>query len=333
MKSAPEQVVLAIDGDPFRYRAGFAAETPVYDVVAVYDDKPFRMRFSRTTKHTALENFNKWKDKHESAEIIDCTKSVKADPEEGAREMLRTQVDSVIKEVRQKYRIDRRDLRVDIYLSTGSNFRDTLAKLKPYKGNRDAKHKPVHFKAMTDELQKRYKIIDATGYEADDAVSIAAAQMAETGQRYVIATIDKDLDQIPGMHYDYLKKVFYEVSEEDGRRWFWQQVLSGDGTDNIGGACKIGPKRAETLIAVWENDWIVHEPDTDYDAYMWPKVVKAYGGASSAAGCYYAGAPNFTLVALENARLVYLQREPGELWTPPGMPKEFMKLEGEDLAS
>lgn len=331
---APQQTVLAIDGDPFRYRVGFAAETPVFDVVAEDGPGLLRLRFSRSTKHTAFELFSKWKDANPKAEVIDCVKTVKAEPEAHVRQMVRVQVDSVIRDVRQKFGIDRRDLRVDIYLSEGSNYRDTVATLKPYKGNRDKLHKPVHYKTVEAELRERYKVIDAVGYEADDAVSIAAHRMRKDGQRFVVATIDKDLDQIPGTHYDYMKKVFYEVKDEDGARWFWQQVLSGDGTDNIGGCCKIGPKRAETLIGAWEDDLLAHgADDVEWDLALWRHVVSVYEKQRSAEGCYYAGKSDMEAVALENARLVYLQREPGELWTPPGQPKQFMKLTGDDLAS
>lgn len=339
MTNRPQQVVLAIDGDPFRYRVGFAAETPVFDIVALVDDAPTQYRFERTTKRTALENFTAWQEAHPNAEVLDCVKTVKTEPEEYARQMLRRQVSSVIKEVRDRYGIDSRDLRVDLYLSAGTNYRDKLATLKKYKGNRDALHKPVLYPVMTDELKKRYKVIEIHGHEADDAVSIAAAQMRKDGQRYVIASIDKDLDQIPGTHYDYMKKVFYDVTEADARRWFWQQILSGDGTDNIGGACKIGPKKAEVLIGAWEDDHSVgHGQDGSrcdgdcYSRFMWERVRGAYRRAAVAAGCYYTKENDPALVALENARLVYLQQEPGELWTPEG-PKQFMKLTGDDLAS
>lgn len=326
--------MLAIDGDPFRYRVGFAAETPVFDVVAEFNGSVFRHRFERTTKKTALENFDAYKAKNPAVEIIDCVKSVKAESEAHVRQMLRVQVDSVIKEVRNKFSIDRRDLRVDVYLSEGGNYRDKLATLKKYKGNRDAAHKPIHYATVGDEIRKRYKVIEARGYEADDAVSIAAHSMRKDGQRFIVATIDKDLDQIPGTHYDYMKKVFYEVTEEDGARWFWQQVLSGDGTDNVGGACKIGAVRAETLVSAWEDDLLAqHADDVEWDAALWRHIVSIYKKQRSAASCYYAGESDMEKVALENARLVYLQRETGELWVPPGQPKQFMQLTGDDLAS
>lgn len=329
----PEQTTLIIDGDPFRYRVGFAAETPVFEIVAEFNGSMFRLRFKRTTKKTALENFEAYKATNPAVEIVDCVKTIEAEPEAHVRQMLRMQVDSVIKEVRKRYEIDRRDLRVDIYLSEGGNYRDKLATLKKYKGNRDALHKPVHYGTVGDELRGRYKVISATGFEADDAVSIAAHTMRKDGQRYIVASIDKDLDQIPGTHYDYMKKVFYEVGEEDARRWFWQQVLSGDATDNIGGACKIGPKRAETLVDLWETDWLVHGKES-YEVEMWRHVVNYYGKQRSVASCYYAESVRSDhCVALENARLVYLQREPGELWVPPGEKKQFMKLDGDDLAS
>ena len=56
------------------------------------------------------------------------------------------------------------------------------------------------------------EVID--GWEADDEVGIRARQLAADGVEFCIATIDKDLDQIPGLHYDYRQHVFYDIDEE-----------------------------------------------------------------------------------------------------------------------
>ena len=135
-----------------------------------------------------------------------------------------------------------------------------------------------------------------------------------------MATIDKDLDQIPGWHYDYMKKVHYAVSPEEANDWFWRQVLSGDPTDNIGGACGVGPQSADAYIADWYGL---------SDAERWVRVLEVYAERQHRPRCYYADA-NSEDAALENARLVYLQKRPGELWNPPGMKAETLPVESVD---
>ena len=53
-------------------------------------------------------------------------------------------------------------------------------------------------------------------------------------------------------------------------------------------------------------------------------MVEVYEQTMGTPGCPYAGMPADT-VALENARLVWMQTEPRRLWTPPGEPKVYME--------
>ena len=61
--------------------------------------------------------------------------------------------------------------------------------------------------------------------EADDQVTI---EYLEDPANRCIVSIDKDLDQIPGNHYNYRKDLFYEVSEAEAAYNFWVPVLTGD---------------------------------------------------------------------------------------------------------
>lgn len=120
-----------------------------------------------------------------------------------------------------------------------SNFR---FKIYPeYKANRKAP-KPYWYKELRAFLEFDYAAKPIYGMEADDALGIA--QNAGS----VICTIDKDLDQIPGKHYDFVKDVQYEVSEENALRFFYYQLLVGDSTDNIPGCKGIGPKKANEAL-------------------------------------------------------------------------------------
>src|SRR5258708_10815565 len=89
-----------------------------------------------------------------------------------------------------------------------------------------------------------------SGIEADDAVSIFAHNHYESGlqELLVIATIDKDLDQIPGNHYNYMHKVFYAITPAEAEQFFVYQILAGDPTDNVVGVWRCG-ESAATKIA------------------------------------------------------------------------------------
>ena len=51
----------------------------------------------------------------------------------------------------------------------------------------------------------------------------------------------------------------------------------------------------------------------------WNGVCRLYKESMGKPGCTYAGMPP-ELVALENAQLVYMRRQRGEIWQPPGTP-------------
>jgi 5'-3' exonuclease len=116
--------------------------------------------------------------------------------------------------------------------------------------------------------------------------------------------------------------VFYNVTEQEANKFFWQQVLSGDSTDNIPGCYKVGVKKATSMVATMEKDFDM------MPAKCWEYIVGAYEESKTKSGCPYHDKPA-EQVALETARLVYMQRRPRELWNPPG--QEHETLEGADL--
>lgn len=100
-------------------------------------------------------------------------------------------------------------------------------------------------------------------WEADDLIKDRAIELGT--ENVVICTMDKDLKQIPGIHFDYYRKPSKNYDEfgrliyNDPRGlnfytkleaayFFWSQMLIGDRSDNIEGIKGIGPKRAEKLL-------------------------------------------------------------------------------------
>jgi hypothetical protein len=96
------------------------------------------------------------------------------------------------------------------------------------------------------------------GYEADDAIRIWANRM--NLDEYVVCSVDKDLNLVPGNHYDPKtddkSKRFWYMEPIDSAMFFWEQMLTGDSIDNIPGIVGIGPKKAAALLAdcVTEQD-------------------------------------------------------------------------------
>jgi hypothetical protein len=176
------------------------------------------------------------------------------------------------------------DLKCDdykAYITGKGNYRNELAVTEPYKGNRKDAKRPVHYQAIRTHLQRLGAEL-VEGSEADDAV---ATEATKTGGW--IVSIDKDLDQVAGWHYNFVKHEEYYVTEEEGLRNLFTQVLTGDRTDNIIGLKGIGPKKAEKLLQ-----------DCKTEREYYDACLKAYDGNQ--------------LRVDENLNLLWLRREPNQ---------------------
>jgi len=91
--------------------------------------------------------------------------------------------------------------------------------------------------------------VEATGYEADDFLRMWAEECMSVGREYIICSIDKDLNCIPGLHRDLKKNITYEVSELDALKNYYVQLLRGDPTDNIQGIFGVGEVMARNLVS------------------------------------------------------------------------------------
>lgn len=142
-----------------------------------------------------------------------------------------------------------------LFISGDGNFREQLATILPYKGNRTTR-KPKYYKDIKNYLVTYFNAEVVHGQEADDA--LAQAQWAAKDKSTIIVTQDKDLDMVPGHHYNWVKKEYYYISlEYANMRLFWQ-MLEGDSSDNIPGIKGVGPKTITKLFegANWNIDLI-----------------------------------------------------------------------------
>ena len=191
------------------------------------------------------------------------------------------------------------------YLTGKGNFREKIAVTAPYKGNRSSK-KPEHYEFLRDYLIREWGFQLIEGEEADDAISIHHCSVVDGNT--IICSTDKDFDQLPGWHYNFVRREKYYVTAEEGLRNFYCQLLTGDRVDNILGIRGVGPVKAARLLDGCR---------TEQDYYS--KVKQAYVGS---------GEPIERV--LENGQLLWLRRYPGQLWQPPseelsGGPQEMKR--------
>jgi len=167
---------------------------------------------------------------------------VTADPDSFTLHSCKLFVNEIIKDTQcESYKI---------FLTGKNNFRHKIR--SDYKENRSGSKKPYHYENIRGYLIEYYDAQVVDGMEADDAMALL--QTDDTA----IATIDKDLLMVPGLHYNYIKKEWKEVTEESGTKFFYAQMLTGDKVDNIIGINGIGPKKAEKLLSdndreTWDN--------------------------------------------------------------------------------
>ena len=177
----------------------------------------------------------------------------------------------------------------EVFLTGSGNFRYDIAKSFPYKGNRKTVEKPIHLPVTREWLVKKYRATVSEGEEADDLIAIAATKY---GPDTIVASIDKDMLQLPCKHFNFTKGEWHYVTEFEGTKFFYTQILTGDRSDNIMGLYKVGPVKANKILQ-----------DCDTEEELWEAVIKAYDGNIDR--------------AVENARLLWLRRKEGEIWQPP----------------
>lgn len=302
---------ILVDGDPIVYRAGFASQTRnIHCIVESDSGQIDQIKFPSKTDR------NKWAGENPAWAVISEEEEVIAEPIEnalaGTKYMLRGIVDEVGSD----------DLHVVLSEASGKgNFRHAIAKQAQYKGNRKAP-RPFHYQNIRDYLVNHWGAQIVSSREADDELAIRAKRYRASGIPHVIASIDKDLDQIPGRHYDYAKKVSYDVSEEDARRAFWIQALAGDRTDNIPGCWRVGGDRAPKIV----DEWLSNGFD---DKQMFAALVAEYEKSKRFSTCPYRASPSVE-VALETSQLVWMQDEPCTVWAPAGVPRGKIPCELDD---
>lgn len=121
------------------------------------------------------------------------------------------------------------------YIKGGGNFRHNVATILPYKDGREAE--PEHRQFISDLMVSEYDAKRVYNVEVDDILGILAGE-----KDTILVHIDKDIEQVPGLHYNPTKKEEYSIDEIEGLRRFYKQLIIGDPTDSILGLFGLGAK-------------------------------------------------------------------------------------------
>jgi 5'-3' exonuclease len=130
-----------------------------------------------------------------------------------------------------------------------NNFRYNI--FPEYKAKRP-NHRPGEVSRFVPKLRELMVLeglaIPSFQCEADDLIRIWAEECMAIGQDFIIITLDKDLQCIPGKHFVIHKNTVIDVSEQQARYNYYYQLIVGDQIDNIPGIPKVGPKKAEKIL-------------------------------------------------------------------------------------
>ena len=276
-------MLLLIDADILVFRAGMMAERQVW-FLSVGGAEPEQFVY----KKEALERLDELLPGIRSrveGEDYQMWQERFCEPLENALQIVKTMVQNI------KNKLDVTDFDIKMCMSDPKgNFRHRVAKTTPYKGNRDANHRPTHEEAIRTYIRSKWDTAVGADEEADDLMGYLQNQYDTC-----IVTIDKDLDMIPGWHYNFVKDDHYFVDEAAAMNHFYKQLLTGDTSDNIPGLKGVGPK---TALKMLDGQNLVEQ---------WESVVAAYMSK---------GGENWEDYLKEQGQLLWIRRKNGEMWEP-----------------
>jgi len=298
MAKSKKQPVILLDADFLIYSCGFAAQHTYY--LAEHDERVlFTAKDMTEYKGLLVERLDGLP--IEPSEVIRWERTV-VEPVPNALHSVKLMINRMVDDIRE--RMEWFDPRLEVYLTGTGNFREKLATIKPYKGNRPPWARPRLYREIKQYLIEQWDAVVVHDMEADDQVAIRLTE--EPIGNAVLAGIDKDLLQVPGYHYN-PDKGMLKVSPQKGLVKLYRQILTGDPTDNIGGCYKCGAAAAKKIITADMN-----EPE------MWKAVVDTYAESivkyGEATG--YAHLSPFA-AAEENGHLIYMLRSKNDRFAPP----------------
>lgn len=267
---------ILIDGDVLVYESSFGAQRNRYTVTYNGGERTFENAKDR-------DAWLKAEGLKDTPELYTVTKHLDVLEESAALAICKNKLTSLLEKLEASTH--------HVYLTGKGNFRDEVATLAPYKGNRSNVEKPVHFAACRSWFENHEHSSVVNGQEADDAIGIDATRFKGEA---IIASIDKDLRQLHGAHYEWHKDSKFRINKDASDRWFWLQMLMGDSADNIPGIKGLGPVKAEKAL-----DGCVERRDRA--TVVQGLYKKQYG-------------PDWYGWANEVGQLLWIRRAPEQMW-------------------
>ena len=208
---------------------------------------------------------------------------------------------------------------------------------KEYQAKREGE-KPRHLEAVREHMASKTGRIQGKSWdnaEADDGMAEAAWKAFDNGksEQVVVATKDKDLRMVPGLHLDWDTGIiegaddafgFIEILTKTskagkkskklvgyGTKFFWAQMLMGDTVDNITGVPRAtinGKLKACGLVGAYD---LLQDAADDRDCFK--IVTDAYKENEY---CHWQTGADATWadVFWSEAQMLWMQRTPGKVW-------------------
>jgi 5'-3' exonuclease len=179
------------------------------------------------------------------------------------------------------------------FIGGSENFR---YKIDPnYKANRKDVPRPAWLQQVREHLVMQWDAKITDGIEADDALGIEQC----SGDDTVIVTIDKDLLQVPGRHYNFVTEEWQFVSPLQGSANFYTQLIMGDRSDNIQGYDGKMRQTVPNFLRRYVDD--VHQAASEREMYEIVESIYELGDEA----------------LLRNGNLLYIQRKENDTWEVP----------------
>jgi hypothetical protein len=247
----------------------------------------------------------------------DPSKDYFISPWEGAKNVLNSKIENICEKLGTKEYFG--------YTSKGKTFREDIATILPYKGNRTGL-RPLLLDKMKDYVCERHNITLVENIESDDAVNIATLEgynnWVKNGKKdcdkVICVQEDKDGKQCSGWHYNPSKDDKPRLIEGlgslwldskgkvdgCGRMWLLHQVLSSDDSDNYASnsASDIawGEKSSYKLLKDCKTDREAFEAVVKGYKILYPKPVTVinFRGDTIVVDWLYAMNENFNLARM-----------------------------------
>ena len=305
---------IGIDGDLIPYRCGFSSQKSIYRSLSKLQN------FGEGVTFSQLQKLEFWEPGDDLELYID------AEPVENALFTTKNFIGAIHDKLRL---LGFHDYQTHLFMTAdgAKNHRYDIAKQQPYKSSRkkpsrweyqigeDGKGRfvpdpnslvalrPVHYAAIREYIGDQYSPTWVIEYEADDAMATFAEDCRTNKDEFLLVHVDKDLNQIPGKHYNPITNELYDMNELQALQFFYRQMLTGDSVDDIKGVLQIGkkigfgPAMSHKFI-----DYLTTEEE------MWNVIIKHYNEQYQDSG---------EDVATETGQLLYLSKFIGDIWKNP----------------